>query len=150
LDQAVTDKQDVVYLSIGSEAKWREWSVKALYHGLKKLGVKVVWSLKDFEIPVPDDPDFYVRPWIPQIEVLAHPAIKAGLTHCGFGGVNEFINASVPVIAWPHFADQHHNCELLEKAGVAIVLVNKMRLTKDEDATLAYVDVEFNEQKVFD
>jgi hypothetical protein len=37
--------------------------------------------------------------------VLAHPAIKAGLTHCGFGGVNEFINAAVPVIAWPHFAD---------------------------------------------
>jgi len=105
LDQALKDNQDVVYLSIGSEAKWRDWSVKALYHGLKKLGVKVVWSLKDFEIPVPEDPNFYVKPWIPQIEVLAHPAIKAGLTHCGFGGVNEFINASVPVIAWPHFAD---------------------------------------------
>jgi hypothetical protein len=45
----------------------REWSVKAIYYGLKKLGIKVVWSLRDFEIPEPNDPNFYVKPWIPQI-----------------------------------------------------------------------------------
>ena len=45
LNKAVDDNQDVVYISIGSEAKWRDWSVKTIYEGLKKLGVKVVWSL---------------------------------------------------------------------------------------------------------
>ena len=45
--------------------KWTNWEVDALYFGLKPLGVKVVWSLKDLKIPKPDDPDFWVRDWIP-------------------------------------------------------------------------------------
>lgn len=66
LDKALQDKQDVVYVSIGSEALWREWSVKAIFNGLKKLGVKVVWSLKDeFKIPEPENPNFFVSPWVP-------------------------------------------------------------------------------------
>jgi len=65
LEQARKDKVDVVYVSIGTEAIWRQWSVDVIFKGLKKLGVKVVWSLKDFQIPEPENPNFYVRPWIP-------------------------------------------------------------------------------------
>ena len=43
----------------------REWSVKAIFEGLKKLGVKVVCSLRDFEIPEPENPNFYVKAWMP-------------------------------------------------------------------------------------
>lgn len=93
LEKARKENQDVVYVSIGTEALWRQWSVDVIYKGLKKLGVKVVWSLKDYKIPEPNDPNFFVREWIPQIEVLAHSAVKAGLTHCGMGGTLEFINA---------------------------------------------------------
>lgn len=93
----------------------RTWSVKAIYEGLKKLGIKVIWNLRgDFQIPEPENPNFYVKAWLPQVELLAHPAIKGGLSHCGMGGTLEFINACVPIIAWPHFADQHTNAELLE------------------------------------
>ena len=81
------------------------WAIDALYNGLKKLDIKVVWSLKGAQIPKPDDPDFWVKDWIPQVEVLNHPAIKAGLTHCGFGGTLEFVSASVPIITFPHFGD---------------------------------------------
>ena len=70
------------------------------------MGCKVVWSLKD-ELKIPDqaDPNFWVRPWIPQVEVLAHPALKVGLSHCGFGGTLEFIAAGKPIVAFPHFID---------------------------------------------
>jgi len=68
-----------------------------------------------------------------------HPAIKAGLTHCGMGGTLEFINGSVPLVAWPHFADQHTNAELLERNGVAKILHNKMRMSADHDETMSYV-----------
>ena len=108
--------QNVVYVSLGSVAIWQYWAIHAIYDGLKKVGCRVIWSLKDeFQIPQKDDPDFWVRPWIPQIEVLAHPALKAGLTHCGFGGTLEFIAAGKPVVAFPHFADQYPNAVELQR-----------------------------------
>jgi len=56
-------------------------------------------------LPVKDDPDFWISPWVPQVELLAHPTIKVGLSHCGWGGVLEFINSAVPIVAFPHFLD---------------------------------------------
>ena len=63
-------------------------------------------SLKDLEIPKFDDPDFYVSPWIPQVELLSHPSVKCGLSHCGHGGSLEFINFGIPIACFPHFGDQ--------------------------------------------
>ena len=73
-------------------------------------------------MPEDDVNNFWVRPWIPQIEVLAHPAVKAGLTHCGFGGTLEFISPGIPVVAFPHVADQPSNAKELVKRKVAVML----------------------------
>ena len=54
--------------------------------------------------------------------MLAHPAVKAGLTHCGFGGTLEFIAAGVPMVALPHFADQPPNAVELVARKVAVML----------------------------
>lgn len=98
--------KSVVYLSLGSLCAWTQWEVDALYHGLKKLGVRVVWSIKKKEmIPNLEDPDFWISHWTPQVEVLNHPKTVAGLTHAGFGGVLEFCSAGVPVALLPHFGD---------------------------------------------
>ena len=141
----------MVYISIGTEAKWRDWSVKTIYEGLKKLGVKVVWSLQEgFEIPEPENPNFYVKAWMPQIEVLAHPAIKAGLTHCGMGGTMEFINACVPGVLWPHFGDQRSLAEFLEKRGGGKILAKKEERSKDYDKTVSFVNEVFTAQEVHD
>ena len=64
---------------------------------------------------------------------MAHPAIKAGLTHCGMGGTLEFINASIPSVCWPHFADQHDLAVIMEKQGIGKILYNKERMVKDFD-----------------
>lgn len=74
IEQAASKNQKVVYVSIGSVCKWQQWSVDAMYHGLKKVGCRIIWSLKDFELPE-ENPDFWTSPWVPQIEVLAHPAV---------------------------------------------------------------------------
>ena len=58
------------------------------------------------------------------MELLAHPELKAGLTHCGFGGVLEFIGAGKLIVALPHFADQPQNAVMLEKLKVAVILYN--------------------------
>ena len=55
----------MIYLSLGTVAFWAQWEVDAFYYGLKKINCRVVWSLRDLEIPNKDDPDFWVRSWIP-------------------------------------------------------------------------------------
>lgn len=46
MNEAHADGQKIVYLSIGSMVKWTQWSVDAFYYGCKKLGCRVIWSIK--------------------------------------------------------------------------------------------------------
>ena len=38
------------------------------------------------------------------------------------GGTLEFINASIPSVLWPHFADQHDLAVIMEKKGIGKIL----------------------------
>lgn len=53
---------------------------------------------------------------------IAHPKIKGFLTHGGVGGVNEATYYAVPLIAFPIFAEQDHNSNLVEAKGVGVKL----------------------------
>jgi len=66
MEAAREANKDVVYLSIGSMCTWMKWEVDALFYGLKELGVRVIWSLKQPELlPDQNDPDFWVSSWVP-------------------------------------------------------------------------------------
>lgn len=65
LELALKDKKPVIYLSLGTVATWCQWQVDAFYKGLKKIDCRVVWSLRDLELPDKQDSDFYAKPWIP-------------------------------------------------------------------------------------
>ena len=108
MEEALEKKISIVYISIGSEVKWQQWSIDVMYEGLKKLkDTRVIWSLRntgDLKKPEGNE-NFWISDWVPQIEILSHPAIKAGLTHCGMGGTLEFINMGVPAVLWPHCGD---------------------------------------------
>jgi hypothetical protein len=72
------------------------WSIDAVYNGLKQVGCKVIWALKDdwyskIDKGIMKDPKFWIRPFVPQIEILAHESVKAGLNHCGWGGILEYV-----------------------------------------------------------
>ena len=119
-----------------------------MFFGLKKLGCKVVWSIKDFQMPEENE-NFHVGPWMPQIEVLAHPACKAGLGHCGFGATLEFTSMGIPIVAWPHFGDQHPNAEMLcDEKNVAVMLYNKKRMTSDLTEIYSYTKEAFDADHV--
>lgn len=117
LADAHEKRQKVIYLTIGSECYLVEWSIKAIKEGLIKLNqeknVRAIWQFPKlgeqpgYEHPFGEDDDrFIVSSWLPQIEILNHPAVEAGMTHCGFGGTVEFLMCGVPMLTFPHFGDQ--------------------------------------------
>lgn len=70
------------------------------------VGCRILWSIKNKDLILPENnDDLWINEWLPQIEALSHPAVKAMITHCGFGGTLELINAGIPGILWPHFGD---------------------------------------------
>nr|BAP90365.1 UDP-glycose: glycosyltransferase UGT85Z1 [Fagopyrum esculentum] len=57
--------------------------------------------------------------WCDQDRVLAHPAVGAFMTHCGWNSTLEAIVAGKPVLCWPFFSDQMTNAWLCcEKLGI--------------------------------
>ena len=78
--------------------------------------------------------------------MLSHPAVKAGITHCGFGGTNDFIITGKPPILWPHFDDQPSNARLLEHHGAGPMLYNKFKLATTYDEYITYKEKVFDEK----
>ena len=119
---------------------------------MKALGVKVIWSLKlkddQKDIKLPEDKNFYIKPWQPQLEVLAHPKVEAGITHCGFGGTNDFLITGTVPILFPHFEDQHYNANMLAKAEIGPTLCNVERQTADIVKMYSYTDKMFDAKHV--
>ncbi|OQV22739.1 putative UDP-glycosyltransferase 72D1 [Hypsibius exemplaris] len=116
--------QSVVYVSFGSIAVPIPEEIKEIGEALLLLQAPFIWSLKaklQAAIQIGTDPvsrDFLIVPWAPQKEILAHPATKVFVTHCGWNSALETLTYGVPVVAWPMFADQLINAEWLEEEGV--------------------------------
>lgn len=131
MDDALAKDEPIIYISLGSEVDWQQWYIDAFYNGVLKLRqsrkMRVIWALKTEGMKLPDGYDtnvFWVGSWLPQIELLAHPALKAGVIHCGLGGTFEFINSGVPCLLFPHFGDQGQNGRNLRDAGAGIALMD--------------------------
>lgn len=48
-----------------------------------------------------------ISPWLPQSDILAHPKLKAFITHSGLLSTQEAIWRGVPLIGIPLAFDQH-------------------------------------------
>lgn len=66
--------------------------------------------------------------WWPQTDLLVHPKLLTFITHGGSGSISESINAGVPPIVIPLFADQIRNAKMVEfrQAGLSL---SKFELT---------------------
>lgn len=96
---------------------------------LEKKGVflRCIWGIKeDSPGKIPDSVDkskHWISSWLPQVELLSHPAVKFGISHCGFGGCVEFFVAQVPILCMPHFGDQPGNAKALVENDAGLHLI---------------------------
>lgn len=136
----------VVFVSFGSGGALTWQQTQELALGLEMSEQHFLWVVrspnekesnayffgsKDVQGPLDFLPDGFlnrteksglvVPHWAPQVEVLAHPAVSSFMTHCGWNSVLESLVHSVPLIAWPLYAEQRMNAVLLtEDVKVAI------------------------------
>ena len=138
--------RSVVFVCFGSSALFTKEHLAEIAHGLERSGQRFLWVVKDppplddiskrFTKPPIADLDkvlpagfldrtkgrgFVIKSWVPQTAILAHEAVGAFVTHCGWNSTLEAVCTGVPLIACPLFAEQRFNrVVLVEEARVAL------------------------------
>ncbi|KAL9315250.1 hypothetical protein ACSQ67_016251 [Phaseolus vulgaris] len=129
--------ESVIYVNFGSLTRLPHAQLVELAYGLQHYGHSFIWVmrkkdgsenedsfLQEFEDNMKESrKSFIVWNWAPQQLLLNHPAIGGFVTHCGWNSILESLNAGLPIITWPMFAEQFFNERLLVdvlKIGVPV------------------------------
>ncbi|KAL5978583.1 hypothetical protein ACLOJK_029700 [Asimina triloba] len=149
----------VVFLCFGSAGAFSAPQIAEIAAGLEQSGHRFLWSVRsrpkeryvglvdgDLDQVLPDG--FLERTkgwglvwpsWLPQVAVLAHPAVGGFVSHCGWNSTQESLWFGVPILAWPLYAEQRLNAFVLVKDyGVAVEL--RLGLGAEEVVSAAEVE----------
>lgn len=117
-------KDGAILFSFGSNAKSiyiPEDKQKIILKVFSKLKQRVIMKWESDVLPGKPD-NVLISKWLPQDDILAHPNIKAFISHCGYGGVIEAKSNGVPIIGVPLGADQKGNADKIVEEGWALRL----------------------------
>jgi len=84
------------------------------------------------------DRGMVVKAWAPQVEVLSRDSVGGFVSHCGWNSVLEGVVAGVPMVAWPLYAEQHVNREVMVGEMKVAVAVKE----REEDGLVSGEEVE--------
>jgi len=164
------EPQSVVYVCLGSLSYATTEQAIELAMGLELSGIPFIWFIRqtreEFEKWVSEERyeerikgrGLMVRGWAPQILILSHEAIGGFVTHCGWNSTLEGICVGIPMVTWPHFAEQFLNerfiIDVLKigvKIGAEVPLTFRGKdkfevIVKREDIKMA-VEVLMNDQE---
>ncbi|KAL6012622.1 hypothetical protein ACLOJK_003111 [Asimina triloba] len=126
------EPSSTMFVGFGSEYKITRDQVHELAFGLELSKLPFVWILRKPAWAAVDGSDllpsgFETRTadqgivaigWVPQKEILAHPAIGGCLFHSGWGSIIESLRYGHALILLPMMADQRLNARLLVDKGV--------------------------------
>jgi UDP:flavonoid glycosyltransferase YjiC (YdhE family) len=143
-------RESVLYICFGTITAQGKQQMSEIAHGLESSRVHFLWVvrvLKNCENGAIIDvakllPEGFIErtkhrglvysSWAPQLQILAHPAVKGFLTHCGWNSIMEGIAMGVPMIAWPNYGDQMMNCRLCVDILNIAIPVKKITLEFEE------------------
>ncbi|TVU17243.1 hypothetical protein EJB05_33262, partial [Eragrostis curvula] len=126
----------VLYVSFGSMARTVLSQIEEIALGLESSKSPFLWVIKSDDKASDIDKmmaegfeerirgrGFIIRGWAPQAMILSHPSVGGFMTHCGWNSIIEGISSGVPLITWPHCAEQFLNEKLILdtlKIGVSV------------------------------
>ncbi|XP_023027173.2 UDP-glycosyltransferase UGT5 [Leptinotarsa decemlineata] len=128
-------KNGVIYFSMGSNLKSKNLPIEMRNEILKAFRKRkeiILWKWEDDFLPNQPS-NVFLKKWLPQQDILAHPNVKAFITHGGYLSSSEAVYHGVPIIAIPIFGDQKANANLAEQLGYGRILppseISEERLT---------------------
>ncbi|KAJ1703424.1 hypothetical protein LUZ63_003203 [Rhynchospora breviuscula] len=117
------EERSVVLVSFGSQSYFRSMQLHELAMGLEESGQNFLWVVRGVDQSEEWMPEGWeerignrglvVKGWAPQVAILAHAAIGAFVTHCGWNSILEGTAAGLPMLTWPLAHDQFINEKLL-------------------------------------
>ncbi|VVC99415.1 unnamed protein product [Leptidea sinapis] len=119
-----SSKNGVIYVSFGTNVRPSQLPKKKIAlisKVLSKLPHDILWKWDQDQLPGQSS-NIKTFKWFPQAALLKHPKIKLFITQGGLQSTDEAINAGVPVIGLPMFADQWYNAEKYEHHGIGLQL----------------------------
>jgi MGT family glycosyltransferase len=121
-----------VYVCFGTLATLDQPQILALAEGLSDPRWRVLWSLRSAQQSLlPTLPkSFNIQPHVPQQAVLAHPSVRAFVSHCGMNSLSESLYYGKPILAVPFFGDQPYNAARITDSGAGLRL-HKLHLSGD-------------------
>ncbi|CAL8137626.1 unnamed protein product [Orchesella dallaii] len=139
-------KNGFILVSFGTVAEFTRFDPhirKAFVNTIIKFpNIQFIWkSTFPIEEILPEN--VIVEKWLPQKDVLAHPKIRAFITHGGLGSIYESVLSKVPMICFPILAEQEHNAISMMEKGFGIKL--ELVTLKEEELTDALSQVLTNE-----
>nr|AZQ26937.1 UGT93B8 [Avena strigosa] len=133
----------VLYVSFGTSSTLPAEQIQELAAALRDSKQRFIWVLRDADrgdIFMAEDggesrrhekllPEFtqgtgmVITGWAPQLEILAHRATAAFMSHCGWNSTMESLSHGKPILAWPMHCDQPWDAQLVcnyLKAGILV------------------------------
>nr|WBA33390.1 UGT73CD1 [Iris tectorum] len=120
------EPRSVLLVSFGSLVQMQPLQLIEVGCALEASGRPFVWVVKEAEKCVEVEKwmsegfaertrarGLVITGWAPQMVILSHRAVGGFVTHCGWNSILEAISSGVPMITWPHFADQFLNERLV-------------------------------------
>ncbi|CAM6032173.1 unnamed protein product, partial [Sphagnum compactum] len=93
----------------------------ALMQALKQFKQRVIWKWENGTVPnVPNN--VYIRPWLPQKDILCHPKVRVFMSHGGLLGSSEAAHCGVPMVVTPMYGDQFMNAAAVEYRGMGSIV----------------------------
>ena len=118
-------------MALGSEAPVTAELLRELALGLELSGARFLWALRrpsghagellpeGFESRLAGR-GVVCMGWVPQVRVLAHGAVGAFLTHCGWGSTVESFRFGHPLVMLPFVVDQGLIARAMAARGVGV------------------------------
>ncbi|KAF0907038.1 hypothetical protein E2562_014646 [Oryza meyeriana var. granulata] len=134
--------RSVVYVALGTEAPLTATDVRELALGLDLAGARFLWALRkpsgggNAGELLPEGYEERVAGrgvvetgWVPQVRVLAHAAVGAFLTHCGWGSTVESLRFGLPLVMLPFITDQGLIARAMADRGLGV------EVARDDDGS---------------
>ncbi|EDW74351.2 uncharacterized protein Dwil_GK21429 [Drosophila willistoni] len=119
-------RSGVVYLQLGNEQPCGQLSdakKKILFDLFKSRKQSFIWSCHDVK-KLKDLPEnaLIIQHSVPQIDILAHPRVRAFIMNGDLLSLQEGISRNVPMVGLPCFQNEQKNMQLAVRLGVGLQL----------------------------